>query len=331
VIGTSAEIVRRPSRRHFFGLLAPQVHSDTTITFDPTSIGPDVAAYLAAREAQFPGIRQGLEKEIVWADPARRHKTPLAVVYVHGLAACKEETRPLADDVARTFGANLFFTRLAGHALPAEVLAKATLNQWINDLAEAMEVGRRIGERVLVIATSTGAAITAWMALERGSMREGLAGLVLMSPNFKPPGPLMTFVNTPVGARLLALRSERWNARVRTDLEHAHAWTRPIPISAVLSALAASHLVYRADPGSARIPTLFIYSQRDCVVFPKETDALFEAWGSDKERFLVTGSRNPTQHVIAGRLRSPETTDLVVGKIVDWLRRLGMEAADHAT
>jgi hypothetical protein len=60
------------------------------------------------------------------------------------------------------------------------------------------------------------------------------------------------------------------------------------------------------------------------VVFPKETDRLFAAWGGDKERLLVTGSSNPTQHVIAGRLRSPETTGLVSATIVDWLGRRGL-------
>ncbi len=147
---------------------------------------------------------------------------------------------------------------------------------------------------------------------------------MLISPNFKQPGPLMTLVNTRMGAEMLKLRQRRRLAVPSGDLQLDHAWTKPVPIPAVLNAVAASHLVYRADVARAAVPTLFVYSQQDRVVFPKETDRLFAAWGGDKERFLVTGSSNPTQHVIAGRLRSPETTGVVTATIVDWLQRRGM-------
>jgi hypothetical protein len=103
--------VRRSAPGVIFGLLAPRIVADTAITFDPGAIGADPAAYLRHGEARLPDIRGGLEKEIVWNDPARRARTPLAIVYVHGLAASKEETRPVADEVARAAGANLFYTR----------------------------------------------------------------------------------------------------------------------------------------------------------------------------------------------------------------------------
>jgi pimeloyl-ACP methyl ester carboxylesterase len=314
--------------RAAFRLLSQRIVTDTTITFDPGAIGADPAAYLRQGEARLPDIRSGLQKEIVWHDPTRRARTPLAIVYVHGLAASKEETRPVADEVARAAGANLFYTRLTGHGLPSAALAGATINHWINDVAEAMEIGRRIGERVLVMATSTGAALTASLALEETAASRGLGALVMMSPNFRPPSPLMTFASTPAGAMILSLMRAGRRAAAPADPALAHAWTKPVPICAVQAALAASHLVYRADVARAAVPTLFIYSQRDRVVFPKETDRLFEAWGGDKERFLVTGSRNPTQHVIAGRLRSPETTEAVIARIVDWMQRRGLGARD---
>jgi len=311
--------------RGFFRLLAPQVHTDTTITFDPGSIGPDPEAYLSCNEARLPDIRPGLEKEIVWHDPTRRHGTPLAIVYVHGLAASKEETRPVTDEVAAAVGANIFYTRLTGHGRPAAALLDATVNHWINDVAEAIEIGRRIGERVLVVAMSTGAALAAWMALD-SPIGCDLAGLVLIAPNFKPASPLTTLVNTWVGGEFLRLMQRRRLAVITGNTQLDHAWTKPVPIPAVLCALAASHLIYRVDVARAAVPTLFIYSRLDRVVFPKQTDRLFAAWGGDKERFLVTGSRNPTQHVIAGRLRSPETTDVVIATIVDWLQRRGLGA-----
>ena len=69
-------------------------------------------------------IRPGLQKEIVWANPATKTKTPLAIVYIHGFSASKGEVRPLPDKVASALGANLFFTRLTGHGEDGAAMAE---------------------------------------------------------------------------------------------------------------------------------------------------------------------------------------------------------------
>jgi len=142
--------------------LGSRVPVDTTITFDPKNIGPDPEAYLARREAEVKDIRPGLQKEIVWADPATRARTPLAIVYVHGFSASKGEVRPLPDRVAAALHANLFYTRLTGHGEDGAAMAKGGVNAWINDYAEAITIGRAIGDRVVVIGTSTGGSLATW-------------------------------------------------------------------------------------------------------------------------------------------------------------------------
>ena len=70
-------------------LAGPRVTSDTSIYFDPASIGSDPATYIATAEAKVPGIRDGLAKEIVWANPDMKARTPISIVYVHGFSASK--------------------------------------------------------------------------------------------------------------------------------------------------------------------------------------------------------------------------------------------------
>lgn len=115
-------------------LIGPRIAADTTITFNPDSIGPDPGAYLAKREADVPGIREGLAKEIIWADPAAKAKTPLAIIYIHGFSASKGEVRPLPDKVAAALGANLFYTRLTGHGQDGAAMATASVNAWVSTL-----------------------------------------------------------------------------------------------------------------------------------------------------------------------------------------------------
>ena len=62
-------------------------------------------------EAVIPRIRDGLEKEIVWANPMVHAKTPLSIVYIHGFSASKGEVRPRRTKVADQLDANLFYTR----------------------------------------------------------------------------------------------------------------------------------------------------------------------------------------------------------------------------
>eukprot|EP01035_Chromulina_nebulosa_P043338 gene43338-58702_t len=85
---------------------------DTTVSFEPSQIGGDVEAYLAESESVISGLRPSGRKEIVWADPATRARTDVAVVFIHGFSASPSELRPFPDIIAKNLGANLFLTRL---------------------------------------------------------------------------------------------------------------------------------------------------------------------------------------------------------------------------
>ncbi|MGB7320892.1 MAG: alpha/beta hydrolase, partial [Albidovulum sp.] len=102
--------------------------------FDAQSLPADLDAYLATREAVFDDIVPGSEKRIVWAgDPGQ--KTETAIIYLHGFSATSEEVRPLPDNVASELGANLFFTRFAGHGRTGPALSGPTAQDWMVDLA----------------------------------------------------------------------------------------------------------------------------------------------------------------------------------------------------
>src|SRR5882724_4963260 len=163
-------------------VLGPRVAVDTTVRFDPKAIGDDPQAYLAREEAAVPNIRDGLEKEIIWANPMVHAKTRLAIVYIHGFSASKGEVRPLPDDVADQLDANLFYTRLTGHGQDGAAMAQGSVNAWINDYEEALAIGRAIGDKVIVIATSTGGSLAVWAATQPAAS-DGVAAIAFISPN----------------------------------------------------------------------------------------------------------------------------------------------------
>lgn len=299
----------------------PRVPVDTTVTFDPATIGDDPVRFLAESEATVPNLREGLEKEIVWADPATRARTPLAIVYVHGFSASKGEIRPVPDMVAEALGANIYYARLAGHGQDGPAMGEATVNRWVNDYAEAMAIGRLIGERVIVIATSTGAPLATWGA-SQPALAADVAGLVFISPNFAVNDDGAFLLTMPWGGLMaeLIVGKERTS---RSDNElHNRYWTLAYPVSALLPMAATAKLGRETPVESIDIPALFIFSDADTVVRADVTRTVAERWGAPLDMMVVESAPGSSNHVIAGDALAPEANTLVAGRIEQWISAL---------
>lgn len=292
-------------------------------TSDTGAIGADIPAYLAAREARFDDIIPGVEKRIIWAGQAGE-KTPVSVVYIHGFSATSEEIRPVPERVAKGLGANLHFTRLTGHGRGSAAMAEATVADWINDIAEALEVGRRIGEKVVVIATSTGGTLAAAAALDPDLSRQ-VSAIIFVSPNFEVNNPLAFLLTWPE-ARLWApyVGGQTQSSTPRNKL-HGEYWTTTYPTVATLPMAAVVEAVADLDFSAVKIPALFYYSLEDQVVKPGATQIFAEGWGGPKKTVTVTMTPQDDiySHIIAGDIVSPNQTDGAVEGMLGWLDGLG--------
>ncbi len=300
-------------------LFGPRVAADTTIRFDPAAIGGDPEAYLAAAEARFDDIRPGLAKEIVWADPADPSRRPVAIVYIHGFSASKGELRPVPDLVASALGANLFYTRLAGHGRDSAAMAEATVNDWVNDLAEALAVGRAIGERVVVMATSTGAGLATWSA-SRPELTEDVAAFIFVSPNYGVRASGAWLLTAPWGAQLADMLLDPEIGFTPTSPLQREWWTSRYPARAVLPMAALVQLARRTPVEQATVPALFVFSDGDRVVDQSLTRQILARWGAPAETIVVEETEDPNRHVLAGDAYSPSTTEPMARQMVDWLR-----------
>ncbi|MET3521326.1 alpha/beta hydrolase [Mesorhizobium abyssinicae] len=302
-------------------VLGPRVPVDTRIRFDPSIIGDDPQAYLARDEAAVPNIRDGLEKEIIWANPMVHAKTPLAIVYIHGFSASKGEVRPLPDDVADELGANLFYTRLTGHGQDGAAMAEGSVNAWINDYEEALAIGRAIGDRVIVIATSTGGSLAAWAATEPRAS-DGVAAIAFISPNFGVKASGAELLTKPWGKQIAELVGGKERSFPTRNALHEKFWTHQYPMAATLPMQALTELAYAAPVEKATIPALFIFSDSDRVVRPDRTREIAGRWGAPHELVPVDDTGDADNHVIAGDALSPSTTAVLAERIVVWVKAL---------
>lgn len=297
----------------------PRVAVDTTLTFDPATVGEDVETYLANAERDVPNLRPELAKEILWAFPTSKARTPLAIVYIHGFSASSGEIRPVPDEIASRLGANLFFTRLTGHGRDGPAMATGSVNAWINDYAEAIEIGRRLGERVVVVATSTGAGLATWAAT-RAELSEDVAALILVSPNYRIRAAGASLLAGPWGSTIARLATGAERQFTPRNEAHGRLWTARYPTEAILPMAALTRLAHDAPVEEIGIPALFVYSSADRIVDAEVTREVAARWGALADSLLIESSGDPQNHVIAGDALSPQTNELIVEATVNWLR-----------
>ncbi len=271
--------------------------------------------WLAAAEAAVPDLIPGAEKCIFWQRGPER--APWAIVYLHGFSATRQETAPLAERIARRLGANLFHTRLAGHGRAPEALARVRCDDWLKDAREALAIGRLIGERVVVIGNSTGATLATWLARE-GDLAETDA-LVLMAPNFGLRTPLEALLHLPGRRRWVRwVVGERrcWQPR---NEAHARYWSNCYPTEALLPMADLLRLVRRLDLGAIRAATLGICARDDRIINPRAAERRFRRIGARRKRWIwYDGSADPNQHILAGDILSPASTDELAALIADF-------------
>ncbi|MBP0617831.1 alpha/beta hydrolase [Jiella mangrovi] len=312
-----------------FWLFGPREPVDLTVSFDPASIGKDPDAFLATQEADIPNLRPQSQKEIVWAYPVSRAKTPLAIVYIHGFSADKAETRPLADDVAKALHANLFYTRLSGHGRDGAAMEQVSVNDWVNDLAEAIAIGRKLGSKVVVVAASTGATL-ATLGTSIPHMMDDVDGLVFVSPNFAINDRWAFLLDMPFARDILPLIGGKSYGFEPVNAGQAAHWTTSYPIGALAPMAALVRAVQNLDLSKVSpLPLLIFFSQQDKVVDPDATEAFAANWPGPHQVVEVPITGDPAHHTLAGDILSPKTTGDLAERIVAWVKALpGQDTAN---
>ena len=229
--------------------------------------------------------------------------------------------RPLPDEVAQKLGANLYFTRLSGHGRDGVALARTNVNEWMNDLAEAVAIGRTIGERVIVVANSTGGTLATLGAAQPGLM-DGVAGLVLLSPNYALTDRYAVLLDWPFARDFGPwLMGDERSFTPINDEQAAH-WTTRYPTTALLPLGALLRETRKVDVRKMTIPAFFLYSPVDQVVDAGVTETVAANWGAPHAVLQVPVSGDPQNHVLAGRILSPGTTDELAARIAEWAKDL---------
>ena len=193
--------------------------------------GPALENYIRDKEAKHK-LKPDNEARIAWEDTGF-HKTPYAVVYLHGFSASQEEGNPVHRNFARRFGCNLYLSRLDGHGIDtsAPLLHMTAEGLW-EDAKEALSIGKALGDKVILMSTSTGGTLALQLA---AAYPNDVYALVNMSPNIAINDNLAFLANNHWGLQLARLVSKGDFRHISdTSTERAKYWYNDYRLEAVV-------------------------------------------------------------------------------------------------
>jgi esterase/lipase len=290
------------------------------------ALGSDLDAWLASSEravnARTP-IISGAEKRIRWFQGKRDTRTGYAVLYLHGFSATRQEIAPVASLVADALQANLFETRLTGHGLDHDALQNVRAEDWLNDAAEALSVGNAIGEKIVLIGTSTGATLA--LAMVNHPLFQQVSDIVLISPNFAPrdnSAEILTWPGGPQLAYMVAGTTRSWTPH--NPLQRRY-WSTTYPMDAVVEMMRLVKFVRGKLPMRLSQSLLVMYSPADTVVDTDRITAAYLEIDSPRKRLVeIPRSGDSSNHVLAGDILSPENNEPVADDIIGFVAAIGL-------
>jgi esterase/lipase len=279
----------------------------------------DLDAYVAERErtaSERYGLIPGTDKRIRWQQSGQR--TEYAVIYLHGFSATRQAFAPTAELIADALGANLFETRLAGHGHVKQPMAHFHAEDWLDDAAEALTIGARIGNKVVVIGTSTGATLA--LAMANHPAIRNVSALILISPNFAPADANAQLLTGPAGpliAKLIVGKTRTWTP---LNEQQARYWSTSYPVDAVVEMMRLVDYVQALLPLKIDSDLLVLISPEDTVVSPTASRQAFARITARRQQLVeIEDVGDPSHHILAGDIMSPQSTSAVVTRIVTFV------------
>lgn len=310
----------------FFFSLFFSCSSDKS-AFDPQRLGRSgtvpqnlkiLDVWLQDRESRFPALRAEADKKIIWKDPILKTKTPLALVYLHGYTATRKEIDPAPTLLAAELGANLFYTRLTGHGLTPDAHKDVRMEDWLDDALEALEMGERLGNKVVIVATSTGGTLGVWLA--QSSVRERVAAEILVSPNLTPKNSQLEWLLWPFSEMILKLALGDYREFTPNNDYKARYWDTKTSTHSLIPMMHLVDLARKGDFDRWKTPALVFYDPQDQVVDEAVTVKLFQNKKMVKLR-PVENSGDPEHHVLVGDAEAPQFTPVFVAEAAAFIRQ----------
>lgn len=204
---------------YFLGPRPATPEYDTDLPSIPAS--PDSIEYFVSRMESQHTLKPGNQARIYWADDSSKAITEYALVYLHGFSASHHEGYPVHLNLAKRFGCNLYLSRLHDHGIDTtEALLRFNAEKFYESAQMALQVGTRLGEKVILVSTSTGGTAAIKLAADFPEVH----ALINLSPNVRINDPFAFLLNDPWGLQLANLTMGGPYRYIDGSEEYAKYW-----------------------------------------------------------------------------------------------------------
>lgn len=231
----------------------------------PVPANPDaLMQYVATQEAQH-HIKPNNEARIVWFNDSLHAKTDYAIVYLHGFSASQEEGAPVHKTISKEFGCNLYLSRLAEHGIDTSTdLINITPEKYWESAKEALQIGKQLGNKVILMATSTGGSLALQLA---AAYPQEVSALILMSPNIAINNDKAYLLNNPWGLQIARAVTGSDNVTAADERPvYKQYWNHTYPLEATVQLQELLETTMTPETFSkVKAPLLLLYYYKDEV------------------------------------------------------------------
>ncbi len=292
---------------YFAGPTPEKFVPDTSIPVISEDI-TDLEKRIVERENAFKTLRPDNEARIIWADSIKK-KTEWSIVYLHGFSATWREGAPVVLDLAKRYGCNLYLSRLYAHGLDtADNMVNLTADKFLKSAKEAIAIGKKLGEKVLVVSCSTGGTLGLYLASETGN----IDALVLYSPNVKIFDPSAVMLDKPWGLQIArAVTGSKFRGWEATEEKKKYFTTYYRMEALVALQSLISNTMKKETFEKITCPVFLGYyykneDEQDKVVSVKAMQEMFTQLGTAAEKKIETPFPEAGNHVICSDFDSKD-------------------------
>ena len=295
-------------------VLGPRPDAPQT-TFEPPAL-PTLLRVLEAQiqseERTTPGLKPGCAARIVWADSSKKRKTTHALLYLHGFSASPGgEGDPVAFNLAKTFGCNLFLARMAGHGvdLGDETMADLTTDAYLASAEKGLAIAKQLGDTVLVVGTSAGGALSLWLAARHPEIK----AVAAYSPCIKIYDQTAELLDNPWGLQIArAVVGKPFNDVQNPNEAQKRYWTTHYRLEGLVAF--QNFLTHEMTPetfGKVKCPVLVSYyfkneTEQDKVVSVPAILTMFEQLGTPVSLKRIVNLPSTARHEMASKYLSKD-------------------------
>jgi len=254
-------------------------------------------------------VKPGNEAKIVWYKDSVKAITDYAIVYLHGFSASHEEGNPIHVQTAKKFGCNLYLSRLSEHGIDTvDQLIRLNPEAYWESAKEALAIGKKLGKKVILMGTSTGATLALQLA---SAFPEDVAALILYSPNIRIKDDNAWLLNNPWGLQIarMVTGAKYFDPPDERPIYRAY-WNKPYRIEALvqLQEMLETNM-NETTFQSIKQPTLMLYyykdeKNQDQIVKVEAMKEMFQQLGTPQNQKVEHAIAEAGDHVICSPIKS---------------------------